>query len=34
MTAIAKDAHKENGVLTLVLKRNPSVSIASLGDMV
>jgi hypothetical protein len=34
LTSIAKDAQKENGVLTLVLKRNPSVSIASLGHMV
>ena len=34
MTAPAKGAPKENGVLTLVLKRNPSVSIASLGHMV
>jgi hypothetical protein len=31
---IAKDAPKENGVLKLVLKRNPSASIASLGHMV
>ena len=30
----AKDAPKENGVLQLVRKRNPSASIASLGHMV
>ena len=34
MTTNAKDAQKENGVLKLVLKRNPSLSIASLGHMV
>ena len=34
MTAPAKDAQKENGVLKLVLKRNPSASIASLGHTV
>ena len=34
MTAPAKDAQKENGVLKLVLKRNPSASIAFLGRMV
>jgi hypothetical protein len=34
LTSIAKDAQKENGVLKLVRKRNPSVSIASLGNMV
>ena len=34
MQAPAKDAQKENGVLKLVLKRNPSVSIAFLGHMV
>ena len=34
MTTNAKDAQKENGVLKLVLKRNPSASIASLGRMV
>ena len=34
MTTNAKDAQKENGVLKLVLKRNPSVSIAFLGRMV
>ena len=34
MTAPAKGAQKENGVLKLVLKRNPSASIASLGHMV
>jgi hypothetical protein len=32
--AIAKDAHKENGVLKLVLQKNPSASIAFLGHMV
>ena len=32
--ATAKDAPKENGVLQLVRKRNPSASIASLGNMV
>ena len=34
INAIAKDAPKENGVLKLVLKRNPSASIACLGHMV
>ena len=34
MTTNAKDAQKENGVLKLVLKRNPSASIACLGHMV
>ena len=34
LTAIAKDAPKENGVLKLVRKRNRSASIASLGNMV
>ena len=34
LKAPAKDAQKENGVLKLVLKRNPSVSIAFLGRMV
>ena len=34
LTAIAKDAPKENGVLKLVRKRNRSASIAFLGHMV
>ena len=34
LKASAKDAQKENGVLKLVLKRNPSASIASLGRTV
>ena len=34
MTAIAKGAQKENGVLKLVLPKNPSASIAFLGRMV
>ena len=34
IAAPAKDAHKENGVLKLVLQRNPSASIAFLGNMV
>ena len=34
LTAFAKDAHKENGVLKLVLQKNPSASIASQERMV
>ena len=34
LTSIAKDAQKENGVLKLVLQKNPSASIAFLGRMV
>ena len=34
MTAIAKGAQKENGVLKLVLPKNPSASIAFPGRMV